>query len=526
MWFDGIYSTNQAHARTRFKCAPRATQDDAWKKHPFYVPTPRREPRAGLAVLDRTCDECEHVMVRSEGPVTARRFIYSAREAAKVLKSVPYGGTYREISHDVRRHAHRGIEDDHGRLVTSANGSLAADYLDLYADLVYDHFAPTEWPEVVALDALPFRVRAWADGQTVRGGKPKASILGAFGYPEVGKKGRVWHVAVSGGLDQLSWEHFLRSMPTNPTRPPRYVICDDDAALQLAVAAVWPQATIYVSEDAIRRSADKTLGRTKKLGGRRYEVEQAIYRATWSPRHWRELEELARILPPDGQDLRDWIVGKRPLMERQFRVRQRSLPRSAGALEQFFTVLKDVIGIRRYRFRNAFRLERLARMVVLRHTQEADEREFARLIRQHLEANDGRVGVKFRAADRTDTKGEPCSIKRLETEATQRRADGLNVVIPIGATTKQVKRLFKNARFKRNQERRLDAMTPDERAAEEARLRERNRGYVLRSRERQEARKVEAGLPPTKRRGPFKPRSPAMPPPLADSALLPDQESA
>jgi hypothetical protein len=157
VWFDGTYSTNQAHARTHFKSTPRATQDHAWKKHPFYVPTSR-----------------------------ARRFIYSAREAAKVLKSVPYGGNYREINHDVRRHAHRGVEDDHGRLVTSANGSLAADYLDRYADLVMTTSRRPSGPR-----SSRFRVRAWADGQTVRRGKPKASILGAFGYPEVGKKGRV-----------------------------------------------------------------------------------------------------------------------------------------------------------------------------------------------------------------------------------------------------------------------------------------------------------------------------------------------
>jgi hypothetical protein len=52
-------------------------------------------------------------------------------------------------------------------------------------------------------------------------------------------------------------------------------------------------------------------------------------------------------------------------------------------------------------------------------------------------------------------KGEPCSIKRIETEALQRGADDLDVVIPDGATTKQVKQLFKNARYKGNQDRRL-----------------------------------------------------------------------
>jgi hypothetical protein len=63
--------------------------------------------------------------------------------------------------------------------------------------------------------------------------------------------------------------------------------------------------------------------------------------------------------------------------------------------------------------------------------------------------------VTFRSRDRTDTKGEPCSIKRIETEALQRGADDLDVVIPDGATTKQVKQLFKNARYKGNQDRRL-----------------------------------------------------------------------
>lgn len=161
-------------------------------------------------------------------------------------------------------------------------------------------------------------------------------------------------------------------------------------------------------------------------------------------------------------------------------------------------------------------------MVVLRHTKEADEREFGRIIRQHLERHDGRVGIKFRSRDRTDTRGAPSSIKRREAAAIARRADGLAVVIPPDATKKQIKRPFKNARYKRNVRRRLDTMAPAERAAEEERLRERNRGYAARARESEDAKRADRGLPPQRRTGP---RRSTLPPTVIPPDLLAEPEA-
>lgn len=510
VWLDGTYTTNEAHARTRYKCAPRAAQQGAWKKHPFYVPLPHREPRASLALLDRACDDCEHVLTRSEGPVTPHRFIYSAREAATILREVAFGGTYREISQAVRQHARRETTDADGRRATSAHGSLATDYLDLFGDVVYEHFAPATWPEIVAMDALPFRVRDWEDGVAVRGGRPVGSILGAFGYPEAGEPGRVWHVAVSGGLDQFSWEAFLRSLPQDPAHPVRYVVCDDDTAIQAAVAAVWPRAVVYVSEEAIQRGGLAAIPARAALGGRRAEVLKAVKQATWNRDNWRELEELARLLPPEADRLRLWIAAKQPLMARQWAARRFRHPRSAGALEEFFAVLKVVIGVRRYRFRNASRLERLVKMVVLRHRRENDPRVYARLIRRHLEANGGGHQVAFRARDRTDRRGEESSLKRLETEALARRAAALGFTIPAGTTPKAARQQLKDARTRFNAATRLAALSPDEQEAVKEANRTRQRGYAQARRAREDAERVAAGLS-AKRRRPRKPVSPAPP---------------
>jgi hypothetical protein len=311
VWFDGVYSTNQVHQRTRFKCAPHPDQNQAdgspgWKRHPFYVQMPRREPLRTLATLDRICDECEHLLVRSEGPVTPHRFIFSAREAAKVLVKVATGETYRDASREVRDIANRFVATGaNGHGIASNNGSLAADYLDLFADVVYDHYKPAAWPEIVALDALPFRVRDWVKGKSIPGGKPVASILGAFGYPAAGKKGRVWHLAISGGLDRLSWVAFLRSMPTDPNKPPTWVVCDDDAAIQGAVKVVWPEATIYISDGHIQRNGlDRIRG---DFGGRRTEVETAIEHSTSGQRHLDRLDQGEAA--PDGAPVRGCQAG-------------------------------------------------------------------------------------------------------------------------------------------------------------------------------------------------------------------------
>jgi hypothetical protein len=506
VWFDGVYSTNQVHQRTRFKCAPHPDQNQAdgspgWKRHPFYVQMPRREPLRTLATLDRICDECEHLLVRSEGPVTPHRFIFSAREAAKVLVKVATGETYRDASREVRDIANRFVATGaNGHGIASNNGSLAADYLDLFADVVYDHYKPAAWPEIVALDALPFRVRDWVKGKSIPGGKPVASILGAFGYPAAGKKGRVWHLAISGGLDRLSWVAFLRSMPTDPNKPPTWVVCDDDAAIQGAVKVVWPEATIYISDGHIQRNGlDRIRG---DFGGRRTEVETAIEHSTRGPAQWAALETLAASVP-DNATLIAWIKGKRPLMARQFAVVRPGHPQGAGALEQFFTVLRDAIGIRRYRFRNAGRLERLAKMVALRRAKLSDERRFARIIRTHLDARAGRVGVGFR--ERADHDGVS-SIAALERGAIVRRAAAVGFKLAPDFDPKKARSQVSDAAGRHAAKQRLNALPPSEQRAVKEAKRAYMRDYMAKRREREDSDRKAKGLPPIKRKGAYGPR--------------------
>jgi hypothetical protein len=97
-------STDGARARavgrfekTRYRCLP---SDRAEKAHDFIAPFAARRPAHDHGL---ECESCEAPFERAEGLASSWRYAFAVREVAEALVRAGRGGSYREISADLRR---------------------------------------------------------------------------------------------------------------------------------------------------------------------------------------------------------------------------------------------------------------------------------------------------------------------------------------------------------------------------------------------------------------------------------------
>jgi hypothetical protein len=144
-----------------------------------------------------------------------------------------------------------------------ANGTLAGDWVGRFAPIVCGPVLDGEsWPEVVALDDLPFvgsRPR-----QANRRAKQETSwvVFGAYANP-VGAGGQLFRLHASPKLDSKHAAAWLRSIPGRP----KVVVADGSGVWAKAVKAAWPavidEKTGEVLEEAPRLArCEYHLGKT------------------------------------------------------------------------------------------------------------------------------------------------------------------------------------------------------------------------------------------------------------------------
>jgi hypothetical protein len=135
------------------------------------------------------CLECERHYEAHEGPPTGRRFLYSTRDIAFALVEVGKGWSDRTVGARVRERAGRlrSGKTKSGRRRRNRDGNTVADWVELFAPVVFAPHTPSEWPRVVALDAIPFAVRRKdAHGNPVPGGSRAFHVFGAYGWDQRG----------------------------------------------------------------------------------------------------------------------------------------------------------------------------------------------------------------------------------------------------------------------------------------------------------------------------------------------------
>lgn len=405
---------------------------DGTKPHRFAERLPRRVLEPG----PHTCDTCETHLAVFEGPQHPRQYEFAARMVAQALVAVGSGVTYRRAAATARtasaKELRRGTK-------YGPNGTLAGDWVAAFAPVVTGPvFDGEEWPEMVALDELPF-------GTTIskrRKQRTQWVIFGAYAHPtRTGGGGHLFRLKASPNLNAAAAAAWLTSIPGRP----KYVVADGSKMWPKAVRLAWPPvvdpATGEVLADIPRlvpcqyhlkarliqalratgvqpprdapdlglkpprpikrpttgplanlrvRAAEPDWYAQHRVALRSYPdpdqhpLSVAAGRAFYTVERWDELHALAHT----------WQAGHLlGFLNREQWIRDAianhpaGVPKSIGGLEAQLHIVRREVGWRSKVFRNVVRTQRMLDLMTLhlRHVDQVDT--YARHIRTHLEAH-------------------------------------------------------------------------------------------------------------------------------------------
>jgi hypothetical protein len=394
---DGSYG-RPGHRRQRYKCTPRGG-----RPHVFTELLPREES------WHDSCEHCERHVERREGPKAPRHYQFVARGIAEALHAVGAGASYRRASWVARDRARRFRFDfETGELRESDHGQLVADWVELFAPVVFAPKRPGAWPTEgsLLLDHLPFRVRALdTRGKRVPAGRVAFDVFCAVGY--TAGKPRLWHTEAFPTAHPANWSAFLSSLPGEPKR----VVCDAHKGMLWAIQQRWPQVELHQCEWHLEHALDRLLAKearkspSAELADLRGRAEGALT----GPSFWRPFVRAAKAV--DNESLDRWIAVNGPTIEAQFARRPPpsrrppDTPLTTSALEQITRPIVTALYPRRYGLKNRERLNRLLMLLQLHVNGDDDVRRYATTIRHWLEANGGRPTVRRRAI--ADPLGSP-----------------------------------------------------------------------------------------------------------------------
>ena len=398
MKLDGTYG-KPGHRRQRYRCAPHSG-----RSHVFTELLPREES------WHDSCEHCERHVERREGPKAPRHYQFVARGIAEALHAVGSGSSYRRASRIARDRAHRfRFDSETGELRESDHGQLVADWVELFASVVFKPHRASAWPAEgsLLLDHLPFGVRAFLDaaGRRIPAGRVAFDVFCAVGY--VAGKPRLWHAEAFPTAHPANWSAFLASLPGAPKR----IVCDAHGGMLQAISERWPDTELYQCEWHLQHALDRLLAKearvnpSEELDGLRTSVEGALT----GPSFWHPFVRAAKAI--DNESLDRWIAVNGPTLEAQFARRPppsrrpADMPLTTAALEQITRPIVTALYPRRYGLKNRERLNRLLMLLQLHVNGDDDVHRYATTIRRWLAANSGRPVARRRAL--ADPLGSP-----------------------------------------------------------------------------------------------------------------------
>jgi hypothetical protein len=392
--FDGHYG-KPGHRRQLYRCTP-ANGDPP---HRFTELLPREE------AWHDACEACERPVHLHEGPHAARHYQFVARGIAEALVAVGAGATYRQAALVARERARRLRADpETGEPRMTRHGQLVADWVEVFAPVVFEAYRPSAWPTVgsLLLDDLPFSVRDPATGRF----RIAFRVFCAAGF-EHGRL-KLWRVEAFPAASQANWEAFLRALAGAPPR----VVCDNHFGLNGAVRAAFPEAELYLCEWHLRHALERLMAKIRQSEEHRAAIDALLPRveaAFTGPSFWTPFVRDAHAA--DIPRLSDWLEGAGRVVEDQFRrrglrhLRAVDMPLSTSPMDGFIEPIRAALHPRRYGLKNRERTNHLLLLMQLHANRQDDPRAYARDIRAWLQANQGRPGAPRRGI--TDPAGQP-----------------------------------------------------------------------------------------------------------------------
>lgn len=345
--------------------------------------------------LEGHCLECGRQWRPTDGMDIAERDRFTLREKAFALTKLGDGLSYRKTSDAVRKRAgHLGGSP-------TRDGRLCRDWVSQYAPILADHYLPTEWPDILLLDELPFHISA---SSGVQSGTHAFSVFGAMGYGEgtfeeaLAAKGKprpvLWGLHASERRRAADWKEFFERLDGEPV----HVVCDQAPALVNAVEDVWPNARVYASTTHLTLRLQEIM-RNHKL--RDTEPHRVLGQETFSGSGTdaygdfiRFRKALEKFLAADHSDcddrqitgvkkLKKWLANNHSTVVRS--LVEWHWPVSVGALERALKEVKAALYYRRYNLRNMDRLQDLLTLLQLTINDLDDERRWEEELRHNHE---------------------------------------------------------------------------------------------------------------------------------------------
>ncbi len=383
---DGTYG-KPGHRRQRYKCLPPGGE----KAHVFTELLPREEAWRGA------CEECERGLLRREGPQAPRKYRFVARGIAEALCAVGGGDTYMRASQIARRRARRfPVDPQSGVVRNSDHGQLVADWVEIFAPVVFEPNRPRAWPErgSLLIDQLPFRTRALnRRGEPVRGGRSAFDVLLAVGYDR--GRPRLFRAEAFVNSQAKSWETFLSALPGKPCR----VVLDAHRGMLAGCEKVWPGADLHFCEWHLKRALERLIAKEAERQADLEPLKDGVLSAFADLSSWRLFAR--KVHAHGNKGLTEWLLENDPIIERQIAerrlTRRADMPRTTGALEQICRPIKETLHPRQHVLGNRERLNRLLMLIQLHVNGQDDHRAYAKAIRAWLEANGGRPRGRRRA---------------------------------------------------------------------------------------------------------------------------------
>ncbi len=388
---DGTYG-KPGHRRQRYKCSPRG---GGGKPHVFTEVMPREESWHGA------CEHCERRVERREGPKAPRHYHFVARGIAEALGAVGAGATYMQASRVARDRARRfRVDPESGELRESDHGQLVADWVELFAPVLFEPRRPAFWPPQgsLLLDHLPFRVRALdRNGKRIPAGRVAFDVFCAVGY-RAGKP-RLWRAEAFPSAKPANWSAFLGALPGEPRR----IVCDAHGGMLRAIEERWPNTELQQCEWHLQHALERLLAKEARSNPSKEleELRALAEGALTGPSFWRPFVHAAKAAKNESLD--HWVAVNDPIIERQFARRGRSserpadMPLTTAALEQLARPIAAALHPRRYALKNRERLNRLLMLLQLHINGQDDVQGYAKTIRSWLEANGGRPDARRRS---------------------------------------------------------------------------------------------------------------------------------
>lgn len=392
--FDGRYG-KAGHRRQLYRCVP----GNGERSHRFTEVLPREE------AWHDDCESCERPVHLREGPHAARHYQFVARGIAEALVAVGAGESYRQAGLLARERAGRVRADpETGEPHLTRHGQLVADWVEVFAPVVFEAHRPSSWPEAgsLMLDDLPFSVRDPATGRF----RIAFRIFCAAGF-ERGRP-KLWQVEAFPDASQANWQTFLAALPGAPPR----VVCDNHMAMNGAVRAAFPEAELYLCEWHLRHALERLMAKIRKDDEHRSAIDELLPRveaAFTGPSFWKPFVRDAHAA--EIPRLSSWLDGTGRVVADQFKrrgLRSRrptEMPLTTSPMDGLIEPMRASLHPRRYGLKNRERTNRLLQLMQLHANRQSDPLAYAKSIRALLEQRHGRPSAPRRGV--TDPADQP-----------------------------------------------------------------------------------------------------------------------